>query len=113
VVKQSNRAPACGYGRFACCPDQLPRKINKLHLSRQSRAVCPYTIATHQAIDALRKRRRHPSVNYDAQATVGAVDHTLACPLQLLFGKQDFPFDASLLLQVLAFEMLSQVVGQT
>jgi RNA polymerase sigma-70 factor (ECF subfamily) len=30
-----------------------------------------YTIATHQAIDALRKRHRHPTVSFDAQPTMG------------------------------------------
>ena len=31
-----------------------------------------YTIATHQAIDALRKRRRHPTVSFDASPPAGA-----------------------------------------
>jgi RNA polymerase sigma-70 factor (ECF subfamily) len=30
-----------------------------------------YAIATHQAIDAMRKRMRHPTVSFDAQRTAG------------------------------------------
>lgn len=48
----------------------------KAHLYQEGRPVRPwlYTIATHQAVDALRKAGRHRSVSLDARSTTGEMD---------------------------------------
>jgi len=48
----------------------------KAHLYEAGRPVRPwlYTIATHQAVDALRKAGRHQAVSLDARSTTGEIE---------------------------------------
>jgi RNA polymerase sigma-70 factor (ECF subfamily) len=50
---------------------QVHQKCNQFQDGRSFRPWL-YTIATHQAIDALRKLHRRPTVSFDAQSTAGA-----------------------------------------
>lgn len=67
-------------GDPALADDVFQNTFLQVHLKRglyeDGRPVRPwlYAIATHQAIDAMRKARRHPTVSLDQQARTGDVD---------------------------------------
>jgi RNA polymerase sigma-70 factor (ECF subfamily) len=67
-------------GDRALAEDVFQNTFLQVHLKRElyedSRPVRPwlYAIATHQAVDALRKVGRHPTVSLDQRANAGDID---------------------------------------
>lgn len=79
--------------------DVFQNTFLQVHLKRglyeDGRPVRPwlYAIATHQAVDSLRKAGRHPTVSLDQETGGGDREHDAAKLIDLLTGDETGPLD--------------------
>ncbi len=75
------------------CQTTFMRVYEKSHLFGEGRRVRPwlYSIATHQAIDELRKKGRHPIVSLDEEFSLG--DTNVGTLLKLVQSKELSPLE--------------------
>src|SRR5437764_504475 len=84
-------------GDTALAEDVFQNTFLQVHLKRglyeDGRPVRPwlYSIATHQAVDALRKAGRHPTISLDLRGTSGGGDSDPSALVDLLVAAQDSP----------------------
>jgi len=84
-------------GDSALAEDVFQNTFLQVHLKRglyeDGRPVRPwlYSIATHQAVDALRKAGRHPTVSLDARGGSGGGESEPSALVDLLVGANEGP----------------------
>ena len=84
-------------GDAALAEDVFQNTVLQVHLKRglyeDGRPVRPwlYSIATHQAVDALRKAGRHPTISLDLRGSSGGGDSDPSALVDLLVGANAGP----------------------
>ena len=84
-------------GDAALADDVFQNTFLQVHLKRalyeDGRPVRPwlYSIATHQAVDALRKAGRHPTISLDLRGAAGKGDSDPSALVDLLVAAEDGP----------------------